>query len=116
MRGPASLGETVFAGVVAMLLTVALGSTTMLCAFVFANAALDESKRFLDLYYTTDFSREHVAGWTACGSVEQVVEHRLVYRTLGFHEVTLRPTAWDQFGQLRRVIDEVIPRLDAAGR
>jgi alkanesulfonate monooxygenase SsuD/methylene tetrahydromethanopterin reductase-like flavin-dependent oxidoreductase (luciferase family) len=80
------------------------------------DAAIDESKRFLDLYYTTDFTRENVAGWTACGSVAQVVEHLQVYRDLGFHEVTLRPTAWDQFGQLRRVIDEVIPRLGAAGR
>jgi alkanesulfonate monooxygenase SsuD/methylene tetrahydromethanopterin reductase-like flavin-dependent oxidoreductase (luciferase family) len=74
-------------------------------------AAIDESKRFLDLYYTTEFSRESVAGWTACGSVDEVVEHLLVYRDLGFHEVTLRPTAWDQFGQLRRIIYDVIPRI-----
>jgi alkanesulfonate monooxygenase SsuD/methylene tetrahydromethanopterin reductase-like flavin-dependent oxidoreductase (luciferase family) len=79
-------------------------------------AAVDESKRFLDLYYTMDYSREFVAGWTACGSVEQIVEHLRVYRDLGFHEVTLRPTAWDQFGQLRRLIDEVIPRLGDGGR
>jgi alkanesulfonate monooxygenase SsuD/methylene tetrahydromethanopterin reductase-like flavin-dependent oxidoreductase (luciferase family) len=75
-------------------------------------AAIDESKRFLDLYYTTDFVRDFVAVWTACGSVDQVVEHLRMYRDLGFHEVTLCPTAWDQQGQLTRVIDEVIPRLN----
>jgi alkanesulfonate monooxygenase SsuD/methylene tetrahydromethanopterin reductase-like flavin-dependent oxidoreductase (luciferase family) len=76
-------------------------------------AAIDESKRFLDLYYTSDFRREAVAGWTATGSVSQCVEHLLVYRELGFDEVTLRMTGWDQFGQLKRVTEEVIPRLAA---
>ena len=60
-----------------------------------------------------DYPREFVAGWTATGSVEQCVEHLRVYRELGFDEVTLRMTGWDQFGQLRRVLDEVIPRLAA---
>jgi alkanesulfonate monooxygenase SsuD/methylene tetrahydromethanopterin reductase-like flavin-dependent oxidoreductase (luciferase family) len=57
-------------------------------------------------------SVDFVAVWTACGSVDQVVEHLRMYRDLGFHEVTLCPTAWDQLGQLTRVIDEVIPRLN----
>jgi alkanesulfonate monooxygenase SsuD/methylene tetrahydromethanopterin reductase-like flavin-dependent oxidoreductase (luciferase family) len=74
-------------------------------------AAIDESKRFLDLYYTADFPRDGVAGWTATGSVTECVEHLLTYQELGFDEVTLRVTGWDQFGQLKRVVDEVIPRL-----
>jgi alkanesulfonate monooxygenase SsuD/methylene tetrahydromethanopterin reductase-like flavin-dependent oxidoreductase (luciferase family) len=73
-----------------------------------------ESKRFLDLYYTTDYSPEFVAGWTATGSVDQIVEHLLVYQELGFDEVTLRITSWNQFDQLKRVIEEVIPRVNAA--
>jgi alkanesulfonate monooxygenase SsuD/methylene tetrahydromethanopterin reductase-like flavin-dependent oxidoreductase (luciferase family) len=77
-------------------------------------AAIDESKRFLDLYYTTDFQPEAVAGWTATGSVTECVEHLLTYHELGFDEVTLRITAWDQFGQLNRVIREVLPRLAAS--
>jgi hypothetical protein len=28
---------------------------------------------------------------------------------MGFDEVTLRCTSWDQMGQLKRVIDEVLP-------
>jgi alkanesulfonate monooxygenase SsuD/methylene tetrahydromethanopterin reductase-like flavin-dependent oxidoreductase (luciferase family) len=74
-------------------------------------AAIDESKRFLDTYYTMDYSREYVAGWTATGSPEQCVEHLRVYKEMGFDEVTLRMTGWDQFGQLERVTREVLPRL-----
>jgi alkanesulfonate monooxygenase SsuD/methylene tetrahydromethanopterin reductase-like flavin-dependent oxidoreductase (luciferase family) len=74
-------------------------------------AALEESKRFLDTYYTMDYSREFVAGWTATGSPDECVEHLRVYQQLGFDEVTLRLTGWDQFGQLDRVMREVLPRL-----
>jgi alkanesulfonate monooxygenase SsuD/methylene tetrahydromethanopterin reductase-like flavin-dependent oxidoreductase (luciferase family) len=74
-------------------------------------AAIDESKRFLDTYYTMDYSREFVAGWTATGSPDECVEHLRVYGDLGFDEVTLRMTGWDQFGQLERVTREVLPRL-----
>ncbi|MBV9169780.1 MAG: LLM class flavin-dependent oxidoreductase [Chloroflexi bacterium] len=74
-------------------------------------AAIAESKRFLDTYYTTDYSPESVAGWTACGSVAECIEHLRVYRELGFDEVTLRMTSWDQFGQLDCVMNEVLPAL-----
>jgi alkanesulfonate monooxygenase SsuD/methylene tetrahydromethanopterin reductase-like flavin-dependent oxidoreductase (luciferase family) len=74
-------------------------------------AALDESKRFLDTYYTLDYSPKFVAGWTATGSPDECVEHLRVYKEMGFDEVTLRMTGWDQFGQLDRVTREVLPRL-----
>ncbi len=73
------------------------------------DVALDESKRFLDLYYTEDYDRDFVDAWVATGSPEQCVEHLRVYKELGIDEVTLRVTAWDQMGQLERVITEVIP-------
>jgi alkanesulfonate monooxygenase SsuD/methylene tetrahydromethanopterin reductase-like flavin-dependent oxidoreductase (luciferase family) len=61
-----------------------------------------------------DYSPEFVAGWTATGSPDECVEHLRVYQELGFDEVTLRMTSWDQFGQLERVMREVLPRvLDA---
>jgi alkanesulfonate monooxygenase SsuD/methylene tetrahydromethanopterin reductase-like flavin-dependent oxidoreductase (luciferase family) len=75
------------------------------------DAAIDESKRFLDFYYTADYSKEFVAGWTATGSPDQCVEHLKVYKQMGFDEVTLRVTSWDQFGQLERVMREVLPRV-----
>jgi alkanesulfonate monooxygenase SsuD/methylene tetrahydromethanopterin reductase-like flavin-dependent oxidoreductase (luciferase family) len=74
-------------------------------------SALDESKRFLDTYYTMDYAPKFVDGWTATGSPDDCVEHLRVYKEMGFDEVTLRMTGWDQFGQLDRVMREVLPRL-----
>jgi alkanesulfonate monooxygenase SsuD/methylene tetrahydromethanopterin reductase-like flavin-dependent oxidoreductase (luciferase family) len=74
-------------------------------------AAWAESKRFLDAYYQMDFPPARVRSWTAAGSPDQCVEHLRVYAAMGFHEITLRLTAWDQAGQLERVMREVLPRL-----
>jgi alkanesulfonate monooxygenase SsuD/methylene tetrahydromethanopterin reductase-like flavin-dependent oxidoreductase (luciferase family) len=74
-------------------------------------AALEESKRFLDAYYTLNFEPDYVACWTATGSPDACIEHLRVYRELGFDEVTLRLTSWDQSGQLERVMREVLPRV-----
>ena len=74
-------------------------------------AALDESKRFLDTYYTLDYDPSYVDCWTAAGSPDDCVRHLRVYKELGFDEVTLRMTSWDQFGQLQRVMKEVLPRV-----
>ena len=72
---------------------------------------LEESKRFLDVYYAMDFPPSRVRSWTAAGSADQCVEHLRVYEEMGFHEVTLRIAGWDQLGQLERVMREVLPRL-----
>lgn len=79
-------------------------------------AALEESQRFLETYYQpTRYSLEAVDGWVATGSPEQCVEHLLRLRDVGATEICLRLTAWDQKGQLKRLVDEVLPRLrDAA--
>ncbi|CAN5503040.1 LLM class flavin-dependent oxidoreductase [soil metagenome] len=74
-------------------------------------AALDESKRFLDVYYTADYDRDFVDSWVATGSPEQCIEHLRVYKEMGIDELTLRVTGWDQFGQLERVIEEVLPHV-----
>jgi alkanesulfonate monooxygenase SsuD/methylene tetrahydromethanopterin reductase-like flavin-dependent oxidoreductase (luciferase family) len=75
-------------------------------------AAIAESQRFLELYYTPEvFPREEVLSWVATGSPEQCVEHLKAYERIGFDEVTLRITAWDQLGQLKRVMDEVLPHF-----
>jgi alkanesulfonate monooxygenase SsuD/methylene tetrahydromethanopterin reductase-like flavin-dependent oxidoreductase (luciferase family) len=76
------------------------------------DAAIDESKKFLDLYYTADYSREFVDGWVATGSVEQVVEHIKKYEDLGFDEIGLRITSWNQRAQLERLINEVLPHFE----
>ena len=74
-------------------------------------AAIDESKRFLDLYYTEHYDPAFVAQWCATGSPEQCIEHIKVFEAMGFDEVTLRITGWDQFGQLDRLINEVLPHV-----
>jgi alkanesulfonate monooxygenase SsuD/methylene tetrahydromethanopterin reductase-like flavin-dependent oxidoreductase (luciferase family) len=80
-------------------------------------AAIAESKQFLDLYYTTDYPPEFVDGWVATGTAEQVVEQIKVYEDLGFDEITLRITSWHQQEQLGRFIEEVLPHFpDSAGR
>jgi alkanesulfonate monooxygenase SsuD/methylene tetrahydromethanopterin reductase-like flavin-dependent oxidoreductase (luciferase family) len=73
------------------------------------SAALDESKQFLDIYYSMEYDPSYVRSWVATGSPQQCIEHLRVYKEMGIDEVTLRITAWDQLGQLERVIEEVIP-------
>jgi len=72
-------------------------------------AALEESKRFLDIYYMTDYRPEYIDCWTAAGSAAECIAHLERFRQIGIDEVTLRITSWDQFGQLPRVMDEVLP-------
>ncbi len=73
------------------------------------DAALAESKRFLDTYYMMDFPMDRVESWTAAGSPAECIEHLNAYARMGIDTIGLRCTAWDQFGQLRRVIEEVLP-------
>jgi alkanesulfonate monooxygenase SsuD/methylene tetrahydromethanopterin reductase-like flavin-dependent oxidoreductase (luciferase family) len=55
-----------------------------------------------------------VAGWTAAGSPAECVEHLMVYARMGIDTIGLRCTGWDQMGQLRRVIEEVLPYVSPA--
>lgn len=77
-------------------------------------AALAETKRFLDTYYMADFPMQRVESWTAAGSPQQCVEHLRVYEGLGIDAVALRCTSWNQMGQLRRVIEDVLPNFAGA--
>lgn len=74
-------------------------------------AALEESKRFLDTYYTASFSAAFVEGWTVAGSPRQCVEQLRAYLDAGLGHIALRLTSWDQKGQLRRFLEEVAPAL-----
>jgi alkanesulfonate monooxygenase SsuD/methylene tetrahydromethanopterin reductase-like flavin-dependent oxidoreductase (luciferase family) len=74
-------------------------------------AALDESKRFLDIYYSWDTPDERMRTWVAAGPVEECIRHLKVYEEMGIDEVTVRITGWDQMGQLERVINEVAPHF-----
>ncbi|MBI4490784.1 MAG: LLM class flavin-dependent oxidoreductase [Deltaproteobacteria bacterium] len=72
-------------------------------------AALEESKAFLDKYYTSNFSAGFVEGWTVAGSPEQCAQQLKDYFYAGLKHITLRLTSWDQQGQLKRFLTEVAP-------
>ena len=76
--------------------------------------AYEESRRFLQRYYSQEFPPDRVRSWCALGPPERCVEHLLALRHLGFTEVTLRITSWDQEAQFERLVTEVLPALEAA--
>lgn len=75
-------------------------------------AAIEESRRYLDNYYTPQtFSREAVEGWVACGPPEQCAEQLRGFIDAGATDILLRFPSWDQKRQFKRCVQEVLPRL-----
>jgi alkanesulfonate monooxygenase SsuD/methylene tetrahydromethanopterin reductase-like flavin-dependent oxidoreductase (luciferase family) len=72
-------------------------------------AALEESKAFLDKYYTSNFSATFVEQWTIAGSPRQCVEQLQEYFAAGLGHMAIRLASWDQAGQLKRFLAEVAP-------
>ena len=72
-------------------------------------AALDESKAFLDKYYTSNFSMKFVEGFTTAGGPKHCIDELKTYFDAGLNHITLRMTSWDQTGQLTRFLKEVAP-------
>lgn len=77
------------------------------------DSALAESKRFLDQYYGPVFAPEMVASWTAAGTPEQCAAHLRDLASDGAKAITLRITSWDQKRHFQRLVDEVLPLVDA---
>jgi alkanesulfonate monooxygenase SsuD/methylene tetrahydromethanopterin reductase-like flavin-dependent oxidoreductase (luciferase family) len=77
--------------------------------------AYEESKKFIDKYYMTDFPKATVDMWIAHGDVKSCAEHINQFIDAGVQHFTLRLTSWDQKAQLRRVIDELMPHLHRSG-
>jgi alkanesulfonate monooxygenase SsuD/methylene tetrahydromethanopterin reductase-like flavin-dependent oxidoreductase (luciferase family) len=73
--------------------------------------AYEESKRFLEMYYGTEFTPEVMDRWVTIGSPAECIEKLRRYAAAGVQEITLRMTAWDQVGQLKRCIEEVLPQV-----
>src|SRR5216117_2409077 len=74
-------------------------------------AALEESKTFLDTYYSSKFSPTFVEGWTVAGPSSRCIADLRAYFDAGLGHMALRLTSWDQRGQLRRFLEEVAPAL-----
>jgi alkanesulfonate monooxygenase SsuD/methylene tetrahydromethanopterin reductase-like flavin-dependent oxidoreductase (luciferase family) len=72
-------------------------------------AALQESKAFLDKYYTSNFSAAFVEGFTTAGTPAECIHELKEYFNSGLQHITLRLTSWDQQTQLKRFLEEVAP-------
>jgi alkanesulfonate monooxygenase SsuD/methylene tetrahydromethanopterin reductase-like flavin-dependent oxidoreductase (luciferase family) len=72
-------------------------------------AALAESKAFLDAYYSAKFSPAFVEQWTVAGSPQQCIDQLRAYFAAGVGHMALRLSSWDQRGQFERFLAEVAP-------
>ena len=72
-------------------------------------AGLEESKKFLDAYYSTSFTAKFVEQWTISGNPKACAAELRAYADAGLGHMALRLTSWDQRGQLRRFLGEVMP-------
>ncbi len=95
-RDPASIGS-------------ALYHNLNICAD--RQAGLEETKTFLDTYYSAKFSPAFVEGWTVAGPPESCVEQFRRYFAAGLGHMSIRLSSWDQRGQLERFLKEVAPAL-----
>jgi alkanesulfonate monooxygenase SsuD/methylene tetrahydromethanopterin reductase-like flavin-dependent oxidoreductase (luciferase family) len=76
-------------------------------------AAFAESKKFLDNYYTVNYTADFLNNWVAMGSPEECIESIRAYADAGATTITLRLTGYDQKKQFKRVTEEVLPKLAA---
>jgi alkanesulfonate monooxygenase SsuD/methylene tetrahydromethanopterin reductase-like flavin-dependent oxidoreductase (luciferase family) len=74
------------------------------------DAALADSKKFLDLYYGADYSRERLEAWLTYGTPRDCIEHLQRFKQAGCKRITFRlSTMGDALAQFRRVAEEVLP-------
>ena len=71
----------------------------------------EETKAFLDKYYTANFSRQFVEQWTISGGPKQCAQELRAYFEAGVGHMALRFGSWDQVGQFKRFLGEVAPAL-----
>jgi alkanesulfonate monooxygenase SsuD/methylene tetrahydromethanopterin reductase-like flavin-dependent oxidoreductase (luciferase family) len=73
-------------------------------------AALEETRRFLDSYYApARFSRAMIERCAACGPVDECIEKLRAFAAAGATTMTLRLCGYDQAKQFRRVTEEILP-------
>jgi alkanesulfonate monooxygenase SsuD/methylene tetrahydromethanopterin reductase-like flavin-dependent oxidoreductase (luciferase family) len=94
-----------------------LGSNFEACLYYNINvnedreAAFQESKKFLDTYYSTDYPRFYLENWVALGSPQECIDHLKAFIDAGATTITLRITGYDQERQFERVTNEVLAAL-----
>ena len=80
-----------------------------ICVDEDADAALQESTRFLKAYYGIEFSPQRTRAWTAHGSPEECANTLRQFRHSGVNRISLRITAAHQSSQFDRIVSEVLP-------
>jgi alkanesulfonate monooxygenase SsuD/methylene tetrahydromethanopterin reductase-like flavin-dependent oxidoreductase (luciferase family) len=77
------------------------------------NAALADSKKFLDLYYSADYSKERLEAWLTYGSPRDCICHLEQFKASGCRRITLRiSTMGDPMAQFRRLVEDVLPYVN----
>jgi len=91
----------------------ALGNvlTLNICVNDDAETALAESSDFLESYYGIRFTPERTRAWTAFGTPDACAAQIRRYAGCGIQRIGLRITSRDQTGQLRRIVEEVLPKV-----
>jgi alkanesulfonate monooxygenase SsuD/methylene tetrahydromethanopterin reductase-like flavin-dependent oxidoreductase (luciferase family) len=75
--------------------------------------ALADSKKFLDLYYSADYTKARLEAWLTYGSPRECVEHINLFKASGCRRITFRiSTMGDPMTQLRRLVEDVLPYVD----
>ncbi len=77
-------------------------------------ACLAESHRFLEAYYGPVFDETMTEAWTAAGTIDDCLAKLREWRDDGATRIALRLTSWDQDGQFRRLVDELLPAFAGA--
>lgn len=77
-------------------------------------AGFEESKRFLDTYYSQDFDRPYLERWVAVGSPDVCIQQLQAFIDAGATTITLRLAGYDQARQFERVTNEVLPAFSGS--
>ena len=56
--------------------------------------ALKDSKTFLDLYYSADYSKERLESWLTYGSPRDCIEHLKQFKASGCRRITFRISSY----------------------
>ncbi len=73
-------------------------------------ACLEDSKKFLDLYYGANYTRERLEGWLTFGPPQRCIEDLKRWKEAGCNRVSFRiSTMGDPMQQLKRLTEEVLP-------
>ncbi|HEY3870598.1 MAG TPA: LLM class flavin-dependent oxidoreductase [Actinocrinis sp.] len=73
------------------------------------DSALDEANEYLGELYGTTFTPERARAWCTLGDPKSCIEDLRRYNGSGVRRITLRLCSHDQAGQLKRLVNEVLP-------